>query len=54
VKIIGTKVKCPMCKNKRLMDMISAEKAELVIKCPICKNIIHLSFNKNKIKAKAV
>ncbi|WP_176718783.1 hypothetical protein [Caloranaerobacter ferrireducens] len=51
---MATKVKCPVCPNKRLLDMVSAEQAELIIKCPRCKNIINLSFENNKIKAKAV
>lgn len=51
---IAKKVKCPVCNNKRLMDMVSAKQAEVEIKCPICKNTIHLTFHNNKIKAKAV
>jgi uncharacterized Zn finger protein len=51
---IAKKVKCPVCSNKRLMDLITAEKAELEIKCPKCGRIIHLTFIKNRIKAKAV
>ncbi len=38
---IAKKVKCPVCSNKRLMDLITAEKAELEIKCPKCGRIIY-------------
>jgi ribosomal protein S27E len=48
------KVQCPCCTNGRLMDMVSAEKAELEIKCPICKKTIHISLEHNEIFASAI
>jgi len=51
---IAIKVKCPVCSNKRLFDLVSATQAELIIKCPKCKKLIHLSLKDNKIKAKAM
>ncbi|WP_183128092.1 hypothetical protein [Clostridium autoethanogenum] len=49
-----TKVKCPVCTNKRLLDMASGDQAEIIIKCPRCQNIIRLTFRKNRIKAKVI
>ncbi len=54
VEVIGKKIECPCCSNKRLMDMFSATQAELEIKCPKCGRVIHLSFRDNKIKTKTV
>ncbi|WP_040210786.1 hypothetical protein [Clostridium polynesiense] len=42
-------VPCPCCTNKRLMDMVYAEKTELEIKCNKCRNIIHISLINNEI-----
>ncbi|WP_058953029.1 hypothetical protein [Clostridium tyrobutyricum] len=53
-KMKAKKVHCPCCTNRRLMDMVSAEKAELEIKCPICKRTIHISFEHNEIFATAI
>lgn len=48
------KVKCPVCTNKRLLDMVSGNQAEITIKCPRCQRIISLTFRKNRIKAKVI
>lgn len=52
--IKSRKVHCPCCTNRRLMDMVSAEKAELEIKCPICKRTIHINLEHNEIFATAI
>lgn len=51
---IAIKIKCPVCSNKRLMDLVSGKDGELLIKCPKCKNIIDIAFTDNRIKAKAL
>lgn len=51
---MATKVKCPVCPNKRLFDMVSANEAEFIIKCPRCGRTIDLTFKNNQIKAKAI
>jgi ribosomal protein S27E len=43
------KVKCPVCHNKRLFDVINACRAEIEIKCHKCGSKIHISFESNKI-----
>lgn len=45
------KVKCPCCTNKRLMDMLSADQAELEIKCQKCGRTIHVLFKYDQIHA---
>lgn len=52
--IKSKKVHCPCCTNRRLMDMVSAEKAVLEIKCPICKRTIHISIEQNQIFASEI
>lgn len=52
--IKAKKVHCPCCTNRRLMDMVSAHKAELEIKCPICKKTIHISFEHDEIFASVI
>jgi|GEM_PF-3363265 len=52
--MVAVKVKCPVCTNKRLMDMITARAAELEIKCPRCGSIINLTLKDNRIKARKV
>jgi phage FluMu protein Com len=54
VKDMATKVNCPFCTNTRLLDMVSANHAEIQIKCPRCRRTINLTFEKNQIKAKAI
>ena len=54
VMIIAIKIKCPVCSNKRLMDLVSGKDGELLIKCPKCKKIIDVAFENNRIKAKAL
>ncbi|CDI41040.1 conserved protein of unknown function [Tepidanaerobacter acetatoxydans Re1] len=54
MRVIAKKVRCPVCSNKRLFDLVSATQAELIIKCPKCRNLIYLYFQNNQIKAKAV
>jgi len=51
---IVQKVKCPVCNNKRLLDLVVAKEGELKIKCPKCRRIIDIVFQDNKIKAKAM
>ncbi|MFA9398368.1 MAG: hypothetical protein ACERKV_08905 [Clostridiaceae bacterium] len=56
-KVIGIKaekIPCPCCTNKRLMDMVHAEKAELEIKCQKCGRTIHLYMEHDQIHAIAV
>lgn len=43
------KVKCPVCQNKRLFDVINACQAEIEIKCHKCGSKIHISLENNKI-----
>lgn len=49
--IKAKRVHCPSCSNSRLMDMVSADKAELEIKCPICKRTIRICLEHNQIFA---
>jgi DNA-directed RNA polymerase subunit RPC12/RpoP len=45
------KVKCPVCTNKRLFDVINAYQAEIEIKCNKCGSKIHITFDSNQINA---
>jgi phage FluMu protein Com len=51
---IAKKIKCPVCNNKRLLDLVVAKDGEVMIKCPKCKRIIDVTFQDNRIKAKAM
>ncbi|MBN2259259.1 MAG: hypothetical protein JW702_01815 [Clostridiales bacterium] len=54
VMTIAKKIKCPVCNNKRLLDLVVAKDGEVMIKCPKCKRIIDVTFQDNRIKAKAM
>jgi len=54
VMAIAKKIKCPVCNNKRLLDLVVAKDGEVMIKCPKCRRIIDVTFQDNRIKAKAM
>jgi phage FluMu protein Com len=54
VMAIVKKIKCPVCNNKRLLDLVVAKDGEVMIKCPKCRRIIDVTFQDNRIKAKAM
>ena len=54
VMAITKKIKCPVCNNKRLLDLVVAKDGEVMIKCPKCRRIIDVTFQDNRIKAKAM
>lgn len=53
-EIKAKKVKCPVCTNKRLFDVINAYQAEIEIKCPKCGSKINIFFESHQINVTAV
>lgn len=52
--IKAKKVHCPCCTNTRLLDLVSAQHAEVEIKCQKCGRTIHIIMEHNEIFASAV
>lgn len=51
---MAIKIKCPVCSNTRLLDMVRGRDAVFEIKCPRCASIINLAVKNNRVTTKKV
>jgi len=50
--MMKNKIPCPLCSNKRLIDINNYLKCDIEIKCNRCKNIINIFDDNGEIKTK--